>query len=301
MQNSEELLLFLEDKKIEYEEDISMKNLTSFKIGGRVKVLVSPSEIESFAVVFKFLKKYNIPYFFLGNGSNILFKDKDFFGVAVSSKNLNKIRILENNIVECESGVNLFKLCRFLKTNSLSGMEELFGIPGSLGGAIYMNAGAYGVEIKDLLLCVCYFDEKENLVEKETKDLDFFYRYSVFQKTNNFIVSAKMKLRNGKADDIEKKMKEIFQKRVEKQPLNFPSAGSVFKRPKGAFAAKLIEETGLKGLRVGNAMVSEKHCGFIVNLGGATAEDVETLIEKIIKIVKIEKNVDLEKEIKIIG
>ena len=301
MQNSEELLLFLEDKKIEYEEDISMKNLTSFKIGGRVKVLVSPSEIESFAVVFKFLKKYNIPYFLLGNGSNILFKDKDFFGVAVSSKNLNKIRILENNIVECESGVNLFKLCRFLKTNSLSGMEELFGIPGSLGGAIYMNAGAYGVEIKDLLLCVCYFDEKENLVEKETKDLDFFYRYSVFQKTNNFIVSAKMKLRNGKADDIEKKMKEIFQKRVEKQPLNFPSAGSVFKRPKGAFAAKLIEETGLKGLRVGNAMVSEKHCGFIVNLGGATAEDVETLIEKIIKIVKIEKNVDLEKEIKIIG
>lgn len=301
MQNSEELLLFLEDKKIEYEEDISMKNLTSFKIGGRVKVLVSPSEIESFAVVFKFLKKYNIPYFLLGNGSNILFKDKDFFGVAVSSKNLNKIRILENNIVECESGVNLFKLCRFLKANSLSGMEELFGIPGSLGGAIYMNAGAYGVEIKDLLLCVCYFDEKENLVEKETKDLDFFYRYSVFQKTNNFIVSVKMKLRNGKADDIEKKMKEIFQKRVEKQPLNFPSAGSVFKRPKGAFAAKLIEETGLKGLRVGNAMVSEKHCGFIVNLGGATAEDVETLIEKIIKIVKIEKNVDLEKEIKIIG
>ena len=281
MQNSEELLLFLEDKKIEYEEDISMKNLTSFKIGGRVKVLVSPSEIESFAVVFKFLKKYNIPYFLLGNGSNILFKDKDFFGVAVSSKNLNKIRILENNIVECESGVNLFKLCRFLKTNSLSGMEELFGIPGSLGGAIYMNAGAYGVEIKDLLLCVCYFDEKENLVEKETKDLDFFYRYSVFQKTNNFIVSAKMKLRNGKADDIEKKMKEIFQKRVEKQPLNFPSAGSVFKRPKGAFAAKLIEETGLKGLRVVNAMVSEKHCGFIVNLGGATAEDVETLIKKL--------------------
>ena len=280
MKGLEETLSFLKEKRIEYKEDVSMKNLTSFKIGGKVKIFASPNDVEGFRVLISFLKEKKIPYFFLGNGSNILFRDEDFFGVAVCSKNLNKIEILDECVLYCESGVKLLKLCSFLQINSFSGMEPLFGIPGSLGGAVLMNAGAYGAEIKDFVISVKYLDENGNLVEKETKDLDFSYRHSMFQERDYFIVSAKLKFKKGKREEIEKNMKEILKK---------------------GFAAKLIEDVGLKGFRVGDAIVSQKHSGFIVNGGNATAKDVEILIEKIRNIVKTKKNVDLEMEIKIIG
>ncbi len=296
-----ELLIFLNEKEITYEKDVSMKTLTTFKIGGQSKFVCFPQNIEKFRILIEFLKEKKIKYSFLGNGSNILVLDEGYLGVFISTKNLNKIKILNNSMVYCESGVNLVRLCKFLKENFFSGMEPLFGIPGSLGGAIYMNAGAYGAEIKDFVILVSYIDEGNNLKELNLKDIYFSYRYSIFQKTENFIVSAVLKLKKGDKSEIEKNMNLYIKKRIEKQPLKFPNAGSIFKRPDGFFAAKLIEESGLKGFRIGDAKVSEKHCGFIINVGDARAKDVEKVIEKIKETVKIKKGIDLKTEIKIIG
>ncbi len=295
-----ELLIFLKEKEITYEKDVSMKTLTTFKIGGQSKFVCFPQDIEKFKILIEFLKEKKIKYSFLGNGSNILVSDSGYFGVFISTKNLDKIKILNDCMIYCESGVNLVWLCKFLKENSFSGMEPLFGIPGSLGGAIYMNAGAYGAEIKDFVVSVSYLDKDNNLKELKPKDLFFSYRHSIFQETNNFIVSAVLKLKKADKKEIEKNMDLYIRKRVEKQPLNFPNAGSIFKRPNGFFAAKLIEESGLKGFRIGDAKISEKHCGFIINVGDATAKDVEKVIEKIKETVKIKTGIDLETEIKII-
>ena len=297
----DELLIFLKEKEITYEKDVSMKTLTTFKIGGQSKFVCFPQNIEKFRILIEFLKEKKIKYSFLGNGSNILVLDSGYLGVFISTKNLDKIKILGDFMIYCESGVNLVWLCKFLKENSFSGMEPLFGIPGSLGGAIYMNAGAYGAEIKDFVVLVSYLDKDNNLKELKLKDLSFSYRHSIFQETNNFIVGAVLKLKKGDKKEIEKNMNLYIKKRVEKQPLNFPNAGSIFKRPDGFFAAKLIEECGLKGFRIGDAKISEKHCGFIVNVGDAMAKDVEKLIEKIKETVKIKKGIDLETEIKIVG
>ena len=264
MNRFDDLLIFLKEKDITYEKDVSMKTLTSFRIGGNSKFVCFPENIDKFKILIEFLKEKKIKYSFLGNGSNILVSDEGYFGVFISTKNLDKIKILSDSMIYCESGVNLIKLCKFLKENSFSGMEPLFGIPGSLGGAICMNAGAYGAEIKD------------------------------------FIVNAILKKKKGDKKEIEQNMNLYIKKRIEKQPLNFPNAGSVFKRPKGFFAAKLSEEIGLKGFRIGDAKISEKHCGFIINVGDAKSKDVEKLIEKIKEMVKIEKGINLETEIKII-
>lgn len=287
-------------ENIFYEKEVSMKNLTSFKIGGNCKFVCYPKNFVQLKNLLIFLNKKKIPHFFLGNASNILFKDSDFLGVAVCSKKLNKIEILKNNRVYCQSGVNLFKLCHFLCLNSLSNLEELYGIPGTLGGAILMNAGAYGKEIKDFLHSVSHMDNNGKIYNLKAKEIDFSYRFSSYQKNGFFIISAILNLKKQDKDKIKNKMDLILKKRKEKQPLNFPNAGSIFKRPKGFFAAKLIEECGLKGIKVGGAKVSTKHAGFIVNFNNATALDVKNLIEKIKEIVKIKKNVDLKTEIKFI-
>ena len=300
MNRFDDLLIFLKEKDITYEKDVSMKTLTSFRIGGNSKFVCFPENIDKFKILIEFLKEKKIKYSFLGNGSNILVSDEGYFGVFISTKNLDKIKILSDSMIYCESGVNLIKLCKFLKENSFSGMEPLFGIPGSLGGAICMNAGAYGAEIKDFIISVSFLDKNNNLKELKLKDLCFSYRYSIFQRTQNFIVNAILKLKKGDKKEIEQNMNLYIKKRIEKQPLNFPNAGSVFKRPKGFFAAKLIEEIGLKGFRIGDAKISEKHCGFIINVGDAKSKDVEKLIEKIKEMVKIEKGINLETEIKII-
>ncbi len=297
MQKFEFVEEFLKKNGIYYEKEVSMKNITSFKIGGVCKIVAYPSGVFEVKNLIGILKKENVPYFFIGNGSNVLASDDGFFGVLICSKNLNKIKILSNNKIYCESGVNLFKLCLFLADNSFKNFEELYGIPGSFGGAIFMNAGAYGREIKDCVLSVLFLDENGLLKTVTKNSAEFSYRHSVFQKNGFFIVAAILKLERGDRNKIRSKMMEFLQKRKEKQPLNQPSAGSIFKRPKNNFAAKLIEEVGLKGKKVGDAMVSEKHCGFIVNCGGATARDVKELIKIIEFAVKKEKNVELKKEI----
>lgn len=301
MLESKKILNFLDDSKIFYEKDVSMKNLTSIKIGANAKFVVYPKNFEQVKNLILFCKKEKLLYYFLGRGSNIIAKDEDFLGILISSKMLNKIKILSNNKIYCESGVSLFRLCAFSCENSFSGLENLYGIPGSLGGAIAMNAGAYGTEIKDVVVGVSHLDEKTNLVFSEKEELNFSYRTSIFQHNNFFIMSAILNLKKGEIKKIKTKMEEVLKKRKEKQPLEFPNAGSVFKRPKNEFAAKLIEECGLKGLKVGGAMVSEKHSGFIINIKGATQQDFKSLVEKIKHIVKIKKNVDLETEVKFLN
>lgn len=301
MLESKKILNFLDDSKIFYEKDVSMKNLTSIKIGANAKFVVYPKNFEQVKILILFCKKEKLLYYFLGRGSNIIAKDEDFLGILISSKMLNKIKILSNNKIYCESGVSLFRLCAFSCENSFSGLENLYGIPGSLGGAIAMNAGAYGTEIKDVVVGVSHLDEKANLVFSEKEELNFSYRTSIFQHNNFFIMSTILNLKKGEIKKIKTKMEEVLKKRKEKQPLEFPNAGSVFKRPKNEFAAELIEECGLKGLKVGGAMVSEKHSGFIINIKEATQQDFKSLVEKIKHIVKIKKNVDLETEVKFLN
>ena len=300
MLNFSTLEKLFKENDIFYEKEVSMKNLTSFKIGGRCKFVCYPENFKQLKSLIIILNKEKIPNFFLGNGSNILFKDSDFSGVAICSKKLNKISILKNNKVYCQSGANLFKLCNFLYLNSLSNLEKLYGIPGTLGGAILMNAGAYGTEIKDFLYSVSHMDYLGNIYNLKVKEIDFSYRFSSYQKNGFFIISAILNLKKQNKEKIKNKMDLILKKRKEKQPLNFPNAGSIFKRPKGYFAAKLIEECGLKGVEIGGAKISTKHAGFIVNFNNATALDVKNLIEKIKKIVKTKTNVDLKTEIKFI-
>lgn len=299
--NFELIKNFLNDSYIYFKEDVEMKKLTSFKIGGVCKIVAYPENISSVLNLISYCVKNKVLYFFLGNGSNILFCDEGFFGVAICSKKLNKIKILSNNRIYCESGVNLALLCKFCLIHSLSGVEELYGVPGSIGGAIAMNAGAFSREIKDVVECVLHVGLDGKVAKLKLKDLNFSYRHSRYENGDEFILAAVLQFKKGDEKSIEEKMNYVLKKRKEKQPLNFPSAGSVFKRPKDGFAAKLIEECGLKGLSVGDAVVSKKHCGFIVNKGVATAKDVLKLIEKIKCVVEKQKGVKLEEEIKFIG
>lgn len=300
MQNFEAIESFFKSRDIFYEKDVNMKNNTSFKIGGICKFVCYPNSISKIVDAIKFCTSLKIPYFFLGNGSNLLFSDEGFYGVAICSKKLNKINVLSNNRVYCEAGVLLYSLCRFCAVHCFSNLEPLYGIPGSLGGAIFMNAGAYNSEIKDVLQSVVSVDINGNVFEFNIKDIYFSYRNSAYQNNGHFIFAAVLKFENESLDYINKKMQYFLNKRIASQPLNFPSAGSAFKRPKFYFAAKLIEECGLKGLTVGGAKVSEKHCGFIINIGGASCLDVKNLIKKIQKTVSLKKSVDLTPEIKFI-
>ena len=213
---------------------------------------------------------------------------------------MNKILVLKNNKVYCQSGALLFNFCRCCIENSFSKAEPLYGIPGTVGGAVFMNAGAYGTEIKDLVENVWHINSSGKLIEMNRKSLDFSYRHSVYENTNDFIFSVVFSLEFGSRKDIEFKMQNFLNKRKKTQPLNFPNAGSIFKRPKEGYAAKIIEECGLKGAFVGGAKVSEKHSGFIVNVGGASCFDVKMLSNKIKDVVRAKKFVDLETEIRFI-
>lgn len=290
----------LNSEQIFYKKNVLMSNHTSFKIGGLCRFVAYPETFEKAGKLVRFCKVFNFKFFFLGNGSNLLFTDSAYDGVAISSAMLNKIELLPNNEIYCESGVLLLKLCKFALFHSLSGLEFAYGIPGSLGGAVLMNAGAYGGEIKDVVFSALCLDCEGNLRVFKNDELQFSYRTSVFSNSNYFILAAKVKCVEGNQLEIKNKMNELMNKRILKQPLNFPSAGSVFKRPKGGFAAQLIESCGLKKATVGDAQVSEKHCGFIINLGKASCANVLELIELVQAKVKAQKNVLLEPEIKII-
>lgn len=281
--------------------DEEMKKHTTFKIGGPADVFVDAESADEVLTAIKIADEAKIPRMVIGNGSNVLVSDKGIEGVVICvGSRMNKITV-RDNIIEAEAGALLSSVSNTAQKNSLTGLEFAAGIPGSLGGGIYMNAGAYESELKSVVRCVTYVDGEENLKKAYGEELDFSYRHSMFSDKNYVIISAELELQFGNPDEIKAQMIELNRRRCEKQPLEFPSAGSTFKRPEGYFAGKLIQDSGLMGHSVGGAMVSEKHAGFVINTGNATAKDVIELIEHIKKTVFDRFGVLLEPEVRLIG
>ena len=276
-----------------------MKNHTSFKIGGAADEFCTPASAEEVAELIRYAGNKNIPYFVIGNGSNILVSDKGIRGLVIKLSGEFSDHEVSGETIRAKSGALLSVLAKAAQKSGLSGMEFASGIPGSLGGAIYMNAGAYGGQMSDIVKSVTYLKDGE--IKKIEDDFGFGYRKSIFADIGAVILEAELKLKRADIAEITAKMEDYKTRRTEKQPLNLPSAGSVFKRPEGSFAGKLIEDAGLKGVRVGGAQVSELHAGFIVNTGNATADDVFELIKYIQKTVKERSGVELEPEVKLIG
>lgn len=281
--------------------DEPMKNHTTFRIGGPADCLVLPQSVEEVEQVVMMCKAYQVPYYILGHGSNILVSDAGMEGVVIKLyQNLEAFHI-EGTIVKAQAGVMLYKLGVALRNAGLTGFEFAAGIPGTLGGAVMMNAGAYGGEMKDIVESVQILDENGKLIELSGEEMDFSYRHSVVEDRDYIVVGATLRLVKGDPEAIGAKMEELALLRKTKQPLEFPSAGSTFKRPEGYFAGKLIQDAGLKGYSVGDAQVSEKHSGFVVNKGNATAKDVLQLISDVQRIVKEQFDVLLEPEVRLIG
>lgn len=282
-------------------EDESLSKYTTFKIGGPAKILIEALSDEEILKIVKLFDEMKENYLIIGNGSNLLISDEVFERpVIVLDKNFAKIMPINEVTLYAESGASLKSLANKALDLGLGGLEAISGIPGTVGGAVYMNAGAYGSEIKDVVTKIrCIKDEK--IVEFDASEANFAHRRSIFQEKGYVILGAYFKLEKKAREEIEAEQKDYTQRRVDKQPLEYPSAGSVFKRPTGYYASKLIEDAGLKGLSVGGAMVSKKHSGFIINTGGASFEDVVTLIEKVKAIVKEKFAVNLEEEIRIIN
>lgn len=282
-------------------KDEPMKKHTTFKIGGNADFVVFPETSEQIVSVISLAKEENIPLTILGNGSNVLVGDKGIRGIVVIiSKNMSRIEV-DGNKVRAGAGVLLSKLANVIYENSLKGFEFASGIPGSLGGAIYMNAGAYGEELSGVVESVTYIDCENNIKTIPLCECEFGYRHSLFECQGGIVTECTLCLEKGDKAEIKAKTDDLRERRTSKQPLDKPSAGSTFKRPEGYFAGALIEQSGLKGFRLGGAEISEKHAGFVVNLGDATAKDVLDVIKHAQKTVKEKFGVDLEPEVRIIG
>ena len=290
-------ILELEKLNLEkIEKDISLSTLTTYKTGGIAKLVVYPNNINNLKQMLKLIHKYNIKYFILGKGSNTLFSDKEFNGVIIKLDKLNNFKIKQTEIY-VESGMILSKLVQASVKNELTGLECAIGIPGTIGGAIYMNAGAYGNNMSNIVKSVIVLNEKFQIKEIPLEKLKFDYRYSIFQDNKNLIcVAANIKLEHGNHDEIASKIKENLLKRKNSQPLEYPSAGSVFRNPKGNYAGKIIEELGLKGKIIGGAEISTKHANFIINKNNASSSDILNLIKLVQKEVKDKYKIDLKLE-----
>ena len=277
-----------------------MSRHTTFKIGGEADMYVSVESVEELCALIRLAKEKDVYYTVIGNGSNLLVSDSGIRGLVIEiGQGLAEYEV-KGNTVYAQAGILLKKLASVAASESLSGLEEVSGVPGSLGGGIFMNAGAYGGELKDIILKTTYLDADGEV--KTCTDHQFGYRKSIYsQCTERIILSATFELQSGDKAAIEARMAELAQARRSKQPVEMPSAGSVFKRPEGYFAGKLVQDCGLRGFSIGGAQVSEKHCGFIVNKGGATAKDVLELIEHIQNEVHNKFSVKLETEVKYIG
>lgn len=277
-----------------------MNQYTSFKIGGPADLFVVPDSIESLKNTIEACRTTQTPFYIIGNGSNLLIDDKGLRGVVIQIyKNLEKIEV-EGTQLTAYSGALLSKVANVALERGLTGFEFAHGIPGTLGGAVTMNAGAYGGEIKDVIIGAQVMDQEGNVFALSKEDLELGYRTSSIQTKGYIVLKATLDLKTGNKEEIGKLMKELSVKRRDKQPLEMPSAGSAFKRPEGYFAGKLIMDAGLRGYKVGGAMVSEKHCGFVVSDGTATFEDVLQLIEDIRRIVKDKFEVELEPEVRVL-
>ena len=296
---------YCEKKGCTVKTNESLKDYTSFKIGGTANLVVLPNSSETLTDLIKIIKERELDYILLGNGSNVLICENNFDGVVIVTTQMNNIEIevdADGENIRADCGVSLNKTANFARDNSLSGLEFAYGIPGTLGGAVYMNAGAYGGQMSDVVYSSEYFDcETFEVKTISAEEHDFAYRKSVYNKNSSFInLSSVLKLKRGIRTDIEFIMNKNMAARKEKQPLEYPSAGSVFKRGENYYASKLIEDCGLKGCSVGGAQVSEKHSGFIINKGGAVFSDVVNLIEHIKSVVYKMTGINIECEIKII-
>ena len=298
------LVDFLNKQNIEFEENVDGKRLCSFHVGGNVRLVVKPQKAEQLVALYAFLNENNIKNILLGRGSNVLISDEGFEGAVVLLSELSRVDfdITDDNCVIAGAGTSMLKLASFAQQNGLTGLEFAHGIPGSVGGGVYMNAGAYGGEISSVLKSCLAFDiATGEIFIAYSKQCNFSYRHSVFMENKDLIVLfATFELKKGNPEEIKAKMDEYRAKRQASQPLEYPSAGSTFKRPEGHFAGKLIEDCGLKGYTVGGAQVSEKHAGFVINRGGATCDDIKKLVEHIQKTVKEKFDVSLECEIEFV-
>lgn len=288
------------DLGVEYSLNEPLAPHTSMKVGGECDILVQPDCEQALAETVRLCRAEGIPFFVLGKGSNVLVSGKGYRGcIILLSKEFSEVAV-DGGAVTAAAGASLKSVCMAALENSLTGLEFAYGIPGSVGGALYMNAGAYGGEMKDVVKSCRYIDENGDIREMSAADMELSYRHSFFSGRQCVIVSVTMELRQGDKAEIKARMDELMGRRKDKQPLEFPSCGSTFKRPEGYFAAALIEECGLKGFAIGGAQVSEKHSGFVINKGGASFEDVMALVAHIKKTVKEQKGVDLECEMLIL-
>ncbi|MCL2372049.1 MAG: UDP-N-acetylmuramate dehydrogenase [Defluviitaleaceae bacterium] len=276
-----------------------MKKHTSFKIGGPAEVLARPKNTEEFIAVWQTSKQLDIPLTILGDGTNVLAPDEGIKGIVMLTNKMTALETRENGEIYAATGVRLAKLAEAACQASLAGLEFASGIPGTVGGAVFMNAGAYGGEIKDFCISVDLLGE-DGAANVPASQMGFGYRSSNVQNSGQLILGATFKLSSGKQNDIRALMTDLNNRRKISQPLDFPSAGSTFKRPEGYYAGKLIQDSGLKGYTIGGAQVSEKHAGFVVNKGNATAHDVLELIASVRNIVHENHGVWLEPEIRIL-
>ncbi len=292
------IVSYLDKNNIEYEINKKTSSLVSYKVGGEAKIIAYPSKIDELCNLIAKIKENNIRFFILGNGTNTYFSDLGFNGVVASTKKLNKVSVSGEKIIAmCGALIN--NICMSALSNSLSGIEFMYGIPGSVGGAVYMNAEAYEKSISEIVEKSLIFDTTTlKFIDFSNKEHSFLKKDSIFIKNHNLLIlETSLILKQGNREQIALKMNDFFQKRISSQPLNLPNAGSVFKRPKNNYASRLIDEAGLKGFRVGGAEVSKKHAGFIVNTGNATAADIYTLTNRVKEIIKNKFDIELVEEI----
>ena len=294
--SAEALANFLESENIEYRQNEPMRAHTTFKIGGEADIFIIPASPAALISAVKKCTELEIPYFILGNGSNLLVSDGGIEGAVISLSGINSISS-DGEKITCGAGAMLSSVCLKALSLSLTGLEFAYGIPGTAGGALYMNAGAYGGQMADVIESAECLTASGEIKTLKKEDMRLGYRSSVFKKGGLIIISLTLALKKGDKAEIKAEMDDLLNRRKQKQPLEYPSAGSTFKRPEGYFAGALIEKNGLKGLTVGGAQVSEKHAGFVINRGGATAADVKALIGKIQKKVFENDGVMLEPEV----
>ena len=295
----EHLKIKMQELGVDWEQNCPLSRHSTLRIGGVADIALFPRSTEKLCQALTFLRENEIPTLVIGKGSNVVFSDEGYRGAVVFTDKCRDNKI-EDTVIVADAGIPLSALTNAVRDEALSGLEFAFGIPGTLGGAVYMNAGAYGGSMSDVCIRSEYYDLKTGKIEILTGDAHAFgYRKSIYQSyPERVILRATLQLQTGKREEITEKMRTYWEKRRTSQPFELPNAGSTFKRPEGHFAGKLIEDCGLKGLTVGGAQVSEKHAGFIVNVGGATCEDVKRLIEQIQTTVLQQTGVELECEIK---
>lgn len=284
---------------LEYFENADMSRLTTFRAGGRADAVVYPKTTEALRQAILTLK--GSESMALGGGSNLLVRDEGYRGVMIGTAKLCGISQTAEDVIYAQAGAKLSSVCNFALNHALVGMEFAGGIPGTVGGGVFMNAGAYGGELKDILIYADVMDGEGVLWQMDAGELDLGYRHSILMEQGGFVVGAAFKLQKGNPEEGKNLLADLNRRRREKQPTDMPSAGSTFKRPEGYFAGALIEQSGLRGARIGGAQVSEKHCGFVINAGNATAEDIVQLIDHVRRTVLEKQGVLLEPEVRIVG